>query len=225
MPQRYYVNQFNLASKPETKHLFLAEGETEVGLLEILLDNANAAVNTMTILCFKGLGKVSGHSRTHAKLLEKEPGGLNRLRGIGLLADSEAAPSNQIDRTIECAKALGFANCAKDLRERFQHDDNGRAFRFFLFPAPNLAGRIEALVLQEITNEPIFACLSGAFACIAEENNQLVDQKAQVQMYISAKANTNIAGVGRAFEAGIFNAGAPPYNPVREMVEYILSKI
>jgi hypothetical protein len=220
----YYSENFDLSSKPQTSHLLLAEGESEVGFIDAYLNLLNADLAKTTILCFKGLSKVHGHSNTLAKLLAKEFDGLARLRGIGLMADSEKNPTGQIDLVIECAKAFGFPRCAKDLRANFQHEDSGRGFSFALSPSSKKHGRIETLILQEIGPTALFARVAKSFPCIVETTTVMVDEKAQVQMFISAKANNSMAGIRHAFAAGLFDVRAKPYEQARAMIDYVLAR-
>ena len=170
----YYLKPFNLAPKPDTTHLFLAEGEAEVGFIEAYLNELQADAKTNTILCFEGLSKVHGHSKTLAKIIAGQPGGLDRIRAIGLMADADNNPTGRIDLIIECATAFGFPKSAQKLREGGRCEVNGRKFCFALSPSKDREGNIETLILGEIGKTPIFECLGQSFACIEKLGTALL---------------------------------------------------
>jgi uncharacterized protein DUF3226 len=217
----YYCDNFDLTKKPATTHLFLAEGEAEVGFIDEYLKTRNPGLKETTILCFKGLGNVRDKTDTLAKLIEKGPSGLDQLRGIGVMGDAETNPSGQLDVAIQIATSLGFSRPAKDIRDTQQCERNGRRFGVALSPSHQVEGRIENLILQGISGDPFFQCLELAFGCIEGVSDSSVDAKAQVQMFISAKANSSLAGIRHAFHTGIFNPSAQPYSTARSMIDYI----
>lgn len=219
----YYCDKFDLTKKPATTHLFLAEGQSEVGFIDEYLKTRNSALDSTTILCFKGLGNVRDNTETLAKLLEKGPSGLDQLRGIGVMGDAETNPAGQLDVAIQIATSLGFSRPARDIRFAQQCERNGRRFSVALSPSHQVHGRIENLILQEIADDPIFQCLEVAFECVEAATDFAVTEKAQVQAFISAKANSNLAGIRHAFGAGIFNPGAQPYEVARSMIDYVLA--
>jgi hypothetical protein len=165
---------------------------------------------------------VHGHSTTLAKLLEKEEGGLDRIRGVGLMADADENPAGRVDLVIECAKAFGFPKSANSLRGTGQCELNGRKFCYALSPALKRRGDIETLILQEIGDTQLFKCLEQGSSCIEQDNTTALTAKSKVQMYISAKANNSMAGVMHAFRAGIFKPDHDCYTVARAMVDYAL---
>jgi hypothetical protein len=72
-------------------------------------------------------------------------------------------------------------------------------FGVSLSPSHNQPGRIEHLIRQEVSADPAFLCLVPAFKCVERLTNIPVDEKAQVQMFISAKANSNSPGFTAPF--------------------------
>ncbi|WP_315812608.1 hypothetical protein [Bradyrhizobium sp. SZCCHNR2028] len=219
----YYLKKFDLAAKPKTTHLFLAEGEAEVGLVDQYLNQIGADFETTSILCFRGLTKAATFVPTLAKLMEKGATGLDQLRGIGMLADSENDPVARLNMAIQFGVALAFPSCSGDIRDLGRHESRNRRFAVSLSPANDKVGRIENLVLAEVANDDVFKCVEQSFACIAAANGTEVDEKAKVQMFISAKINSSMAGIQHAFAKGIFQCAAPVYDPVRSMLDYILA--
>jgi hypothetical protein len=219
----YYLKKFDLSLKPKTTHLFLAEGEAEVGLVEQYLNRVSANVDTTTILCFRGLSKAATFVPTLTKLMEKGADGLDQLRGVGLLADAEDDPPARLNIAIQFGVALGFPNCASDVRKTGRHESNNRRFAVSLSPANDQAGRIETLILTEVADDRVFKCIEQSFACVAEANGIPVDEKAKVQMFISAKVNSSMAGIQHAFGKGIFQCAAAPYGVARAMFDYVLA--
>jgi hypothetical protein len=223
MMASYYCNKFDLTTKPGTTHLFLAEGESEVGFIDEYLKSTGPNLDATTILCFKGLGNVRDKTDTLVKLIEKGPSGLDQLRGIGVMGDTEDNPSGQLDVAIQIATSLGFSRPAKDVRDTQQCERNGRRFCVALSPSHQRPGRIEDLIVEEISTNPAFQCLELGFSCIEGLNDTPVDAKARVQMFISAKANSNLAGIRHAFGAKIFGPSAAAYSTARSMVDYVLA--
>ena len=160
---------------------------------------------------------------TLVKLIEKGPHGLDQLRGVGVMGDSEDNPSGQLDVAIQIATSLGFSRPAKDLRDAQQCERNGRRFCVALSPSHQRQGRIEDLIVEEVSTDPAYQCLELGFSCIEGLNNAPVDAKARVQMFISAKANSSLAGIRHAFGAKIFNPNATAYSAARSMVDYVLA--
>jgi hypothetical protein len=160
---------------------------------------------------------------TLVKLIEKGPSGLDQLRGIGVMGDTEDNPAGQLDVAIQIATSLGFSRSAKDIRGTQQCEQNGRRFCVALSPSHEIPGRIEDLLIEEVSTDPVFQCLEDGFSCVEGLNDTPVNSKARVQMFISAKANSSLAGIRHAFGAKIFDPGAQPYATARSMVDYVLA--
>jgi hypothetical protein len=217
----YFLSDFDLNEKPKTSRLFLAEGFSEVGYIEAALKLRNADPNAATILCFKGVNKMVGHSRTIVKFLD--PQRLGQLQAIGVMADCENDPDGRVDTIIDCGKAFGFARCATDLVKTGSHSANGRKFALSLSPARGKNGRIKALILQEKAQDATMKCISDSLACISDANTgRPVDQKAIVQMFISAAMNNSMAGIGHAFRAALLDVTHQAYQHHLAMVDFIL---
>jgi hypothetical protein len=218
----YYLEKFNLALKPATTHLFLAEGEAEAVFMDVYLGLRGADPETTTVLCFRGLGNVASHVASIVKLIEKDRAGVGSLRGVGVLTDAENDPAARIDAAIHMANSLGFLHPAKDIRAQQKCERDGRRFAVSLSPANDQLGRIEHLVLQEVSTYEGFACLEPAFECLENLSGTAVDAKAKVQMFISAGANSSLAGIHRAFSAKILDPMALAYAAHRTMIDYAL---
>lgn len=219
----YYCSKFDLTTRPGTTHLFLAEGEAEVGFIDEYLKSVGPDFGATTILYFKGLRNVRDKTDTLVKLIEKGPSGLDQLRGVGVMGDAEDNPSGQLDVAIQIATSLGFSRPATDIRDTQQCERNGRRFCVALSPSHQGKGRIEDLIVAEVSTDPVFQCLEDGFSCIEALNAKPVDLKARVQMFISAKANGSLAGIRHAFGAKIFDPGAQPYAAARSMIDYVLA--
>jgi hypothetical protein len=219
----YYLQQFNLAARPDATRLFLAEGETEVAFIELCLESLGVDPDTTAVLCFKGLSKVYGHTATLAKLLAKEQGGLERIRSIGLMADADDNPQGRVDLVIACAKELGFPKSGKELRDTSRCEADGRKFCFALSPDRDAVGNFETLALKEVADAPIYKCMAQSFDCIERESGTPVSVKARAQMYISAVANSSMAGVGHALRGSIFDPQHVSYAAARGMIDYVLA--
>jgi hypothetical protein len=219
----FFLDGFYLRKKPNTGRLFLAEGPSEVGYhLEVALALKRADPQSTTILCFKGVNKMARHSRTIVKFIE--PSMVQQLRAIGVIADCEDSPKGRLDAIIACGKAFGFNRCAADLNRTGQHTDNNRKFAVSLSPSGAQPGRIETLVLQEISENETMKCIAATLGCISAANNgRQVNEKAQVQMFISAAMNNSMAGIRNAFLARLLDVTADAYKAHLAMVDFILA--
>lgn len=220
--QTFFVEGFDLSKKPNTVRLFLAEGFSEVGYLEAALTILGADSDTTTILCFQGVQRMSGHTKTIVKFLD--PQMLEQIKAIGVIADCEDEPKGRIDAIIDCAKAFSFNKSASDLTSTGHHVEGNRKFALSVSPAPNREGRIETLILEEISKTKTMKCIVESFECISAANNgRNIDEKAQVQMFISASMNNAMAGVRQAFLAKIFDVTNKAYEAHFEMVKFIIA--
>lgn len=222
MSKGYFIDGFDLRAKPETIHLLLAEGPSEVGFMTRYLSQIDADVASTSIICFKGVSRIVGHTRTIVKLLG--PGTVERLRGIGIMADSDTNPEGRIDTVIDCAKAFGFPRSGKDLHDTGKHEQEGRVFAYSLSPSRSREGSIEDLILDEVISDPMTACISDSCNCIASVSGLEVNKKAKVQMFISAKMNSSMAGVQHAFAAGLFDVNHEVWHEHRKMIDTVLGR-
>jgi hypothetical protein len=223
MANPYFLEAFSLDGKPKATRVFLAEGKSEVGFIEKYLSRLNVDPLTTAVLCFRGLSRTHGHSQTLAKLLAKSPGGgLERIKGIGLMADADTNPNARVDLVIECAKAFGFEKSANSLRSSARYEHQGRRFSFALSPGLNQQGNIETCIVSEIGPTPLFACVQAGVPCFERAIGQTLTDKAKVQMFISAKSNGSMAGVQNAFEASYFDVEHAVYDASRAMIRYVL---
>jgi hypothetical protein len=222
MMAEYFVEGFDLNKKKATNILFLAEGLPEVGFLEAALKLRKASADTTTILCFRGIDKMGRHANTIVKFID--PQTVQALQGVGIIADSENSPKGRIDSVIECAKSFLFPKCAADLKVTGRHTDGNRKFAVSLSPALDQQGRIETLILQEISPKETMKCICASFECISKANNgRDVDDKAKVQMYISAVMNNSMAGIRQGFSGGLFSVVDKAYSAHLAMVDFILA--
>ena len=219
----YYVKGkpgvLSLESKPATTHLFLAEGEAEVGLIEAYLTSIAAPEPATTILCFAGVNRIAPQSAELAKFISKSP---DKIVGIGLLADADDNPQGRVDVTINVAKSFGFKKGGA-LNTNSVSVEDGRTFAFFISPGPNQNGRIEDTILGEIGASQLFGCVGAAFPCIEEQTGAPVNSKASVQMFISARMNNSMAGILHAFRAAVFDVQHEAYAGPRTMIDRVMA--
>ncbi len=123
---------------------------------------------------------------------------------------------------IECAKALGFPKSAESLRENGKCEVAGRKFRFALSPSNSEAGNLETLILRELRDTALFKCVELSIPCIAKQDASDVSGKAKVQMYLSAKSNSSMAGVRHAFRGRYFDVKHESYKDARSMVDDVV---
>jgi hypothetical protein len=67
-------------------------------------------------------------------------------------------------------------------------------------------------------------CIAVSFDCISEANGgREVDEKARVQMFISASMNNSMAGIRNAFLAGLLDVRADAYEAHLDLVDFVLA--
>ena len=165
---------------------------------------------------------MSGHTKTIVKFIN--PQMLQQLQAIGVIADCENEPKGRIDFIIECARAFGFDKSGSDLSKTGRHVVGNRKFALSVSPAPGRKGRIETLILEEISENGTMKCISKSFDCISKANKgRAVDEKAQVQMFISASMNNSMAGIRQAFLAKVLDVTNKAYKAHFDMVRFILA--
>lgn len=218
----YCVNVPDLPKKPHTKFLFLVEGRAEEALIDTHLKRLSVAQEEAAIICFEGTKRIADVARTLKKIIDVNFQQNNEIRSLGFLGDSELDPSSRIDAYFKAAKDLGFDQVGRILRDVGRQEFEGKKVAISLSPGNNTNGRIEDLVLQEIHRTEMFNCISSIVECLQSAGHYKLDNKALVQMFISASHNTSLAGIGRAFSAGVFNSSHAAYACHTEMIDYLV---
>jgi hypothetical protein len=166
--------------------------------------------------------KIAPRERENASLRAQRsnPG---RLEAIGVIADCDNSPNGRLDTIVNCGKAFGFESCRNDLFASGRHVDGNRRLGVSLSPRLGIEGRIEGLILREKAEDETMKCVSQSLECISNANGRRpVDEKAQVQMFISAVTNSSMAGIRQAFGAGTFDVTHTAYAEHLALVDFIL---
>ena len=216
----YSIELDELSALGAPRYLMFAEGPSEVGLINSYLTTIDAKSNVIRVLCFRGASKMSSFITTFIKTVIPSQTELAAIEGIGLIADSETDPSARIDSVIQCAKLLGFDGEGKELRNNYRCKKHNRRFAFSFSPGQTVRGRIEDLVVKEISSDGLFDCINDFYSCIEFAINSTFNSKALVQMYISAKTNSSVAGVKFACENGLFDVTNDAYQGHRATIDF-----
>jgi hypothetical protein len=204
------------------KKLFLAEGYAELGFLNRELSLRKVSNSDVGVYCFKGLVKLSTHRETLINILDTERGDLREIECFGLLADSEVDCVGRRDASISLFKDLEFTKCAQDIVSTGKYNKNMRRVALSLSPSNSINGRIEDLIIEEISKHSHYdKCFSSFHECINDFSGKPLDQKAIVQIYISS-VKSDLCGVGRAFESGILDVRDSAYANHQSMIDFIL---
>lgn len=208
----YYINhrqKFTLRGTTRPRSIFLAEGDAEAFFLDQFLASQAAASALNIVVCFKGLGNVSGLLHT----LVQEPN-FNNVEAIGVFLDAEhsfAARAASVQAHLENVKLLPIAG-PSPVGAVVTHA--GRRIAVFISPGNGGQGAIDHLVLNEIQGKPEWGCLNGFIGCLQQNHAWVMDPKAVAQTYVSIK-KPGLAGTGNAFDAGVLDCTAPAYAAVR----------
>jgi hypothetical protein len=208
----YYVAKQDISIKTHLRCLFYSEGDSEVFLLEKILQQLSAIPDQNAIVCFAGiLGNFTAKIRVPTKY-----GNFSRLSACGFLLDADDNPKGRIDLMRDAATAIGFPAPGDDGFGQ----TGGRMFGVFISPGNGAAGRIEDIVLRELMTTELWPCVT-AFTKCTDSAGSPMDSKAIVQSYISIRS-PGICGVGRAFEAGVLQVAHSAYDQIRNFVQRLI---
>ena len=200
---------------PGTK-LFLAEGQSEVGLIEAILKGAGAQ-DECSVFCFGGLGQLG----TVLKGIAGLPG-FDQLGCLGLILDAETDFNARVTSVISHFSGHGVTLTPEDILECKTTMVGSCRIGVFISPGDGLHGRIEDNVMQEIETSDLFTCIQSMSECVEAVMFRKLDKKAVVQIYISALKG-DLCGIGRAFDAGILKVEHHAYDGPRGMVAALVA--
>lgn len=199
---------------PGTRHLFLAEGQAEVGLLRQLLKSLCAG-DDAAILCAEGVERIP-------QLIKRlvQPPAMGDLRSVTVVADADSDPSSRRKRIWD-ALPMSDSACASGKVEGSTVDGSPR-YAVWLSPDNSRCGRIEDLVLETIDPTIVeeIRNLWRSLAGLAKDPSP--SSKALVAIWITLRENAGV-GLGTAFERGLIDLDHRAFEPLRQLIDEQLS--
>lgn len=199
---------------PGTRHLFLAEGRAEVGLLRQLLKSLCAG-DDAAILCAEGVERIP-------QLIKRlvQPPAMGDLRSVTVVADADSDPSSRRKRIWD-ALPMSDSACASGKVEGSTVAGSPR-YAVWLSPDNSRCGRIEDLVLETI-DPSIVDEIRHFWRRVGHRNKDAnPSSKAIVAIWIALCANEGF-GLGTAFERGLIDLDHRAFEPLRQVIDQQLS--
>ena len=78
---------------------------------------------------------------------------------------------------------------------------------------------------MEAATTPLMACINTSLPCITSVTGNPVDQKAQVQMFLSAAMNNSAAGIRIGFQSQVFDINHSAYERHMATVRAVLEGV
>src|SRR6266446_4291254 len=215
---RFYRNadkseKFSLSGDTKPTCVFLAEGEAEAFFFESLLAYVEADPTRNVALCFRGLGNFS----PFLHVLTQEPN-FSGVTALGVMLDADddyAGRAASVTALLKSTKILS-AGAASPVANIVA--SNGRRTAVFVSPGANRVGAIESIVIDEIRRKAQWNCIDAFSHCIHEQFENPPNPKTIAQIYISLM-KPRMCGIGRAFDAGVFDVSDPAYATARAVFQ------
>src|SRR5712691_4571727 len=220
---RFYRNaeksekRFSLSGDTKPTCVFLAEGDAEASFFESLLVHVRADPARNVALCFQGLGKFP----SFLHWLTQEPN-FSDVTALGVMLDAEedyAGRAASVTALLKNTKILA-AGSASPIANIIA--SNGRRTAVFVSPGANQVGAIESIVIDEIRQKAQWNCIDVFSHCIDDQFGSPPNPKTIAQIYISLMS-PRMCGIGRAFDAGVFDVSDPAYAPARAVFQPLIS--
>ncbi|MCS6780152.1 MAG: hypothetical protein NZ555_10680 [Geminicoccaceae bacterium] len=189
-----------------TRHLFLAEGAAEVGLLSQILRSLCAGEDAV-ITCVKGVERIG-------PLVKRlvQPPAKNDLASVTVVADADNDPRARLDQI------WGAFPIDEDSRAYGEKEGSvvvgATRYAAWLSPGCGKSGRIEDLVLGTVDPKTrncvreLWRCATGA------KKKKSPSSKAEVAIVIALRADEGL-GLGSAFEKGLVHLDHRAFDPLR----------
>ncbi len=175
----------------------------------------------MKVICYGGNDKLPLFTKTLVKDLESLP----RIRAVGVIADSERSPSGRLSAFSTMGEQIGFRGCAADINLTGRYILDSKKFAVSLSPNNSAAGRVEDLILAELNGTPVHSCFIDALNSDTMFGSGGMSEKGRVTVLSAALLDhekKGRAGARHAFEKGVFNVLAAPYDSHRSAIDFLV---
>jgi hypothetical protein len=201
---RFYRETITLAGHRYAK-IFLAEGLAEALFLNTLFTRKNFDENEYCVFCIKGISNLG----TSLKYLCSETE-FDQVKSLGIMIDADDNPKGRMDSVLNHLNNHDLSDENFDLKENTVFEYNERQIGIFISPGEGKKGRIETIIVEELSTKKEYECISEYINCLSERCHNTLDEKAIVQIYISSK-KSDLCGTGRGFEAMILDIDHKTY--------------
>ena len=185
--------------------IFLAEGASEAYFLNKLLEKLGRSADEYVVFCYGGN---NGLPAALKSLSSNEI--FSEVTKIGVMTDADDNSEIVRESVLNEFRKIGYIDSKTEMNEGLARHD-GRTLGVFVTPEGNSVGRIETMIMNEISGKNEILCINQLRQCLEEKAGNSLTDKAICQIFISIKKD-NLCGVGRAFDMGIFDINDPAYD-------------
>ncbi len=198
---------------PTRARLLLAEGSSEVGLLEAIV--AELRIERTVVFDVKGERQLG----TVLKALSLEAESRELLSCLGIVFDANADCGAKLTSIAAILRSNGFDFDEAQVDQYGIYAGPRLPIGIFVSPGQGRSGRIEHMILEEVASSSVGECIDQLAMCVGRSVGRALDEKGRVQAYL---ASFNAAhGVAVAFEKRILNIRHQAYADAREMVRQL----
>ena len=197
-------SKISLAGFPTAPKIFLAEGDAEGFFLEALFRDRDYPPDQYAVFCYGGNRRLGIALKTlQGELLFPD------VNALGIMTDADTKSSGTRDSVMNHCRKIRYIGPRTILRSGFASFQR-RKLGVFVSPGGGRRGRIETLIKMEVAGEPENPCIEAFSDCLADTTGQTLSEKAIAQAFITSRIDS-LCGVGRAFEAGVFDINNAAY--------------
>ncbi len=211
----FYKKEINLVGELKPSRLYIGEGETEAYFIDKFLSLRNASPLENCVLCIRGLSRF----QKKLEVISKQDN-FRFVESLCFMLDAEDSPNGRLDAIIDGCRRMGFIEL-RNIETTGIYTKNGKSLGVIVSPGTGERGRIEDLILQEISAKEEYSCIQRYVECLASDNSKTLDAKSVVQTYISA-INGGLCGAGRAFQAGILDPMDSAYGSASNIIDALI---
>jgi hypothetical protein len=141
------------------------------------------------------------------------------LRCLGIVFDANADAAVKLGSIAAALTNAGFDFNAAALDSHGIYGGGAMPIGVFISPGGGASGRIETMILREISDTPAQPCIETFAKCVDLAEARRLDEKGLVQVYLGSFSAAH--GVAVAFEKALFDIRHTTYDAVREMVRQL----
>lgn len=208
----------SLAGK-QVRHLFLAEGGAEEGLVNALLRRQKTSPTTSLVGCLKGIQRL--HDVLRALVTEPE---WADLHSVTILLDADDNPQGRLSNTWDAlGEIVGITEQSVAAgKQRGWTLSGGTRYALWLNPGKSRRGTIEDLVLDTL-DPKARDCIATLWHCATgHAKAREPSPKAEVAVWLALRADLGL-GLGTAFERGLIDLDHRAFEPLRQLIDEQLS--
>jgi hypothetical protein len=125
----------------------------------------------------------------------------NVLSCLGIVFDANADHRAKLDSIANALIASGFDIDIKKLDQNGIYTAGNLPMGIFISSGNGHSGRIETMILKEVTDSTVQSCVKSFAQCVKQEGGREIDEKGLVQAYLGT--HNALHGIAVAFEKKI----------------------